>query len=248
MKQGVGLLLSLVVIALASAGAEAKLGAGAPDWRAPALRLNAESNSEQDQAREELRKLPDLDRRLRAALQGPDRSLALRVIRDLRERALLGDLLGILPQDGQGSIHRTVSVIARPEDEARVAAAFREELAKLPKNQKAASTVQILAFLGKHGIRLDQGELDRLVEDDSYEVRESVQSYIAARPDPATYVAELGKALTLSPYTARLSALETLGRIPDKAAVLEQTKGCPKDQDERVRAACTRLREKLGAR
>ncbi len=161
--------LGLFAVAVASSTAQA----GA-HWWDYARRFTGENDKVRENAIAELRKMPDLRAELKKALGTTEHFLALDVIQVLDLKGMTNDLLAFAEKDKTGYSYHVLNSLLEPKDYARVGQIYLERL-DLPKTAPAAK-MAILDSAARMELTLGGPRTERLLRDDSPEVRSSVLS------------------------------------------------------------------------
>src|SRR5579885_2053324 len=97
-----------------------------PDWAKAARRLTGSGDAGRAAAIRKLEAMPGIEDRLRAALDGDERFLALDAIVALKLEPLYGDVLRVSAHDRSGFSYLALDALAPPERMAELAQVYRE--------------------------------------------------------------------------------------------------------------------------
>ena len=242
-------MLSLLALIVTLATGCASTLAG--DWTRDALRLTGESDLVRREAIKNLRANPKLKDILKTELQGPRFALALDVVTALRLHAFLPGLLRVAATDETGAFYLAINSLAKPKETREIAKLYRERLVCGEKCDAAPFPARIVMLdaLARLGNMLSVIEVERLLEDESPEVRASALSYARlalVRDRRPEYLAIAQHAIRLDPPQLRLQALHLLTELApemrEKAKTLA-TEYCGEENSGEVRDACRKLQK-----
>lgn len=211
------------------------------DWKSQAKLLTAESASEK--ARKTLQDMPDLDRKLTAALEGKnpeDRGLAYQVISALGRKSQLPRLLELAQTEKGWQVFATLGTLIDSDSEKKIADVMRS---RITAGVSDGAKVAILQSYGKLKPTLEPGALLPLLSDSNAEVKiaaaELAGRYRVQRKldsyDPVLLAAVKGK-----PYQLRLEALRWIDKTPESDALRRQLKSCLDDSKAEVKKLCSK--------
>jgi hypothetical protein len=145
-------------------------------WTEPARRLIGEPDAVRRTSIAELRRDKGLPEKLRKALGTKDHFLALDVISTLEMRNMVPTLLAFAERDRTGFSYHALNGLIETKDREQVAKLYVERLTK-PKTS-LASKMAILDTLGRLGTDIPTDVLNRLLVEDSAEVRSAALYYV----------------------------------------------------------------------
>lgn len=214
----------------------------AAQWEVSALKLGGE-RALREEGIQDLKKMSELDEKLRLTFGRRREELAFEVIRALDLRKFFPRLIGIIEKSKGEKLNwrlvRTVNSIASIEDRKRLAAVYEAKLRE--KDVPPPVLLALLAGLKRVDHRVMKSDLESLLKHSSFEVR--IASAQAAgyllRRDPL-YGSILSSALSSAPWQLRLVGHQELRRLPTAKSKYraELASACAKESNEVVRAIC----------
>ncbi len=149
----------------------------AVDWTEPALRLTGLGTGPKVRAVHQLKSMPDLNTRLRAALDGPYKLLALDVIAALRLSEFVAEMRDRAGLDESGFFYLTLNSFITPENQEEMYALYLTRLAEA--SGPPAAKVILLDTLGRVGVEIPIVELKKLLlTEPSPEVNSAAIAYL----------------------------------------------------------------------
>lgn len=218
------------------------------DWVEAARRLTGESARVRTDSIGALRKIPDLEFRLRSALATGDRYLAFDAIVALELKSLVPDLISFSATDSSGYSYHALNAVASGPEMRRVLGIYRARLEE--SELRPAAKVAILDSFARTAIEIPGGTLDRLLQDSVPEVRESVLGYLRSsviHHRRGADVSRVARGLSDVADAIRWRALSILSEVPKgmRKVVAEKIApafaGCREDPDVDLRGYCIRV-------
>jgi hypothetical protein len=242
-----GAVLALLLTALSLTLAHA-----ASDWRRSASIL-ATGEGDTVAAKNELQKLPDLDKTLSQSLQqgGRDEYLALSVIGALARDGLIPSLMDRIKagiSNAQLRLHyfQTLAHFTQSPHTKEIADFFRSQVSLTDPKQPSTLRILALDYLSEVGEKPELSTLAKLLDDSDYRVRMTAMRVIEdgfESKDASQYIPILQKALVISPYPVRIRAAHLAGRLTpaQRAPLQDAIHKCSQDERSEVRALCLEL-------
>lgn len=223
------------------------LGAQAT-WIDSARRLTGESERVRQSAIRSLRQTPNLEARIREALDSDARFLALDTIVALGLTSLVPDLIRVSERDPSGYSYHTLNALVKGAGQAELVALYLKRLEN--PGLSAVAKVALLDSVARSSSRLPGRVSDRLLRDPSPEVRESMLGYLrnsVLRKSRMEDFPRLIRALEDPADLIRLRALSILTEIPRSTMKTESRElrmalaSCRKDPSAAARGLCRKL-------
>lgn len=218
------------------------------DWIEAARRLTGESDAVRTRSIRLLRKVPDLEARLKAAMATGDRFLAFDVMVALELKSLVPELIAYSSADSTGYSYHTLNALASGAEMRRVLGIYRARLESI--DLRPASKVAILDSLARTSIEVPGWTIDRLLLDAVPEVRESTLGYLRSsimNRGRAGDIPRVARALLDGTDAIRWRAVSILAEVPLKLRKTAAEKvaptltGCREDPDLELRALCLQI-------
>jgi hypothetical protein len=231
-------ILLLVVIS----GATSPARGNGQGWDALALRLSAESSASYAKVVAELRRVPQLETKLRAALRGDQRYLAMDVISALQLTGLMPDLVAGAEKDETGFSLNAINSLLSPRNAQFVSDFYRRRVF-VPALPPAARAV-MLDTLGRLGTPLSVARTKAVVEEDPSPDAKSAALYYARllilRRGREDYLPVLASGLRARPFQIRVQALFLASELRPAARARLGVE-CAQDRNAEVRDVCREL-------
>lgn len=232
--------IGLLFLHLVALAAQALTPSG---WMEDALRLTGESRVIRKQAIERLRSTPDLSTKLKKALRGRNKFLALDVISALQLNELVPELMVFASTDSTGAGCLTISTLINSTNASSIANFYKERLADFQNPAFRVSTVIMLDTLARMSVALPAGLLNAIFLQGKPEFRMAVLYYaghfLLLERNPE-YLEIVRTSLASSPYQLRVQALHLVMSLPNgfRRRLTESLQRCNEDRNKEVRALC----------
>ncbi len=217
---------------------------GAVSWQMQASKLTGYSEAIRNEALVALKKTPQIQDKLKAALTTSDRYLALDVMSALGLHSMVGHLLEVSEKGDDGAIHLTINTLVSGDN---IQPVLEKYVLRLRRSQAPAVKVAILDYLGRLGHRLGEADLAALARSSSFEVRSAALYYarlMLGKLRKADYYHVFRRTLQDAATPLRIQTIYTLQELPFETPAewknLEVL--CSKDPVEEVRRLCKELR------
>lgn len=219
-------------------------------WSESARRFTGESQLVRENEIKNLRRYPNLNAELKRALGSSEHFLALDVISALRLRELFSDLLVFSERDHTGYSYHVINSLFEKQDEDRVRALYLQRLDS--SKTSPASKMAILDALARMGITLGNERVERLLRDESPEVRSATLSVIRSElvfRNVQRNLPYLEKTIEDPIFQIRIQTLYLVSELPASfrranlnrvSALFER---CSKDPMPQVKAICEAVRK-----
>ncbi len=218
-----------------------------PAWTARARRLTGESGRVRSAEVAALRATPALADSLRAAFGTRDQFLAFDVVVALDLREMIPELMAYTARDRTGYAYHSLSALATGDDRPRIIALYRERVRE--RGLPPAAKMAVIDALARTAEEIPGEDLDRLLDDEVPEVRQSALGYLrnsilhhSRWEDLDRVVARVGDPGDV----LRLQALSLLTEIPGRRevvrdAIRKAVEKCRNDPFADARRTCLRL-------
>lgn len=221
---------------------------GAASWSDHARRFTGEDQKVRERAIAELKKYPELKTELKKSLGRANHFLALDVISVLRLTSMMPDLLAFAVKDVTGYSYHVISSIIEPKDHDRVGQIYLDRLDD--RKTSPAAKMAMLDAAARMDITLGPERTERLLKDESPEVRSSVLSLFRTELLRRNYQRGLNVLETTiqdPAFQVRMQTLFLISELPGtiRRANLSLIDGvfehCKHDPAPQVKALCESL-------